>query len=102
MMPNTSVSPAAIRKSMTPSCSPLRICSRTRTGVNPGALPLHRAVLVVRILVALEHGLLDAHLDVAARGGYRLQEVEILDGEVIHVVLVRAARRLVVGLPHRG
>ncbi len=28
MMPNTSVRPAAIRNSMTPSCSPFRTCSR--------------------------------------------------------------------------
>src|SRR5712692_7884060 len=31
MMPKTSVRPAAIRNSITPSCSPLRVCSRTRT-----------------------------------------------------------------------
>ena len=31
-MPNTSVSPAAMRKSMTPSCSPFRHCSSHEQG----------------------------------------------------------------------
>src|ERR1700738_3865316 len=31
--PNTSVSPAAIRNSSTPSCSPLRICTKRRVDI---------------------------------------------------------------------
>src|SRR5437899_5074040 len=124
MMPKTSVSPAAIRKSITPYCSPLSVCSRTRErvidtrapgqtkGARPGraprssprlvSLPLHRALAGVRILVVLEDGLLDLHHELAARILHGLQEVEVLDREVVHVVLVRPARRLVVDLAHRG
>src|SRR5688572_28264171 len=125
MMPNTSVRPAAIRKSMTPSCSPFRHCSTTSKTVTRArrrtaltnergaarprpvprtrsrALPLHRALVTIRILVVLEDGLLNLHLDVPARL-HRLEEVEVLDGVVIVVVLVRAARRLVVRLAHGG
>src|SRR5262245_10359301 len=118
MMPNTSVSPAAIRKSMTPSCRPFSACSRTRiTGAqNKGArrataplprsvrqrLPLHSTFLIVGVLVVLEDGLLDLHLLLAARALHRAQEVEVLDREVVHVVRVGPARGPVVRLPHRG
>src|SRR6266850_6064090 len=103
MMPNTSVSPAASRKSITPNCRPLRTCSTTRRPVNarPG-LPLHLALLVVRVLVVLEDGLLDLHLDLAACALHRLQEIEVLDRRVIGVVGELAARRLEVGLAHGG
>src|SRR5437773_7254613 len=111
MMPNTSVSPAAMRKSITPNWTPFRACSRTRyTARSPcprfelsaRLLPLHPAVLVVRVLVLLEDGLLDLHLDRIARALDRLQEVVVLDREVVDVVRVRAARGLVIGFPHRG
>src|SRR5687767_11445533 len=106
MMPNTSVRPAAIRKSMTPSCSPFRHCSTTSKTVTGArrrtaltnergaaaprpfprtrsrALPLHRALVSVGILVTLEDRLLDLHLDVTARL-HRLEEVEVLDRVVI-------------------
>src|SRR5215467_9776736 len=123
MMPKTSVSPAAIKKSITPYCRPLRVCSSTRPRViatrAPGerkgarrsraprsaprasALPLHRALGRVGVLVVFEDGLLDLHHQLAARILDRLQEIEVLDREVVHVVLVRPARRLVVGLAHR-
>src|SRR5262249_3113291 len=123
MMPKTSVSPAAIRNSITPYCRPLSVCSSTRPrviatrapgerkGARPGRAPrsaprawtspLHRARGRVGILVVLEDGLLDLHHELAARILHGLQEVEVLDREVVHVVLVRPAGRLVVGLAHR-
>src|SRR2546426_12424549 len=121
MMPKTSVSPAAIRKSITPYWRPLSVCSSTSAGViclwprlgrrgpspatacgaylHAGArrLPLHRALGGVRVLVVLENGALDLHREVAVGRLDRLEQVEVLDGEVIRVVLVRPARRLVVG-----
>src|SRR5215467_7191353 len=123
MMPKTSVSPAAIRKSITPYCRPLSVCSRTSAGViaipvpvetkgarlgraprssaRPASLPLHRALAGVGVLVVLEDGLLDLHHQLAARILHGLQEVEVLDREMVHVVPVGPARRLVVSLPHR-
>src|SRR5258706_4253182 len=98
MMPNTSVRPAAMRNSITPYCRPLRACSRTITG---RSLPLHGTFLVVRVLVVLEDGLLDLHLDVGA-GLDGFEKIEVLDGEVVDVVGIGAAGRLVVGLAHGG
>src|SRR5689334_20235033 len=90
MMPKTRVKPAAIRNSITPNCRPFRHCSRTSTRA---LLPLHRALLVVRVLVVLEDRLLDLHLHLAgALDG--LQEVEVLDRMVVDVVGERAARGL--------
>src|SRR5512145_664108 len=122
MMPNTSVSPAAMRKSMTPYCRPLSVCSRTSAPVTvtrvsverkgarlgraprspppPPRLPLHRALAGVGVLVALEDGALDLHREVAVRALHSLEQVEVLDREVVRIVLVRAPRRLVVGPPH--
>src|SRR5258705_238209 len=109
MIPKTSVRPAAIRNSITPSCSPLSVCSRTRkrfTGsrTKKGAdrsaprscgalLSLHRAFLGVGIPVVGEHRLLDFHHRIlAGRPGHRLQQVEILDGEMVRVVAELAPR----------
>src|SRR5690349_24865321 len=101
MMPKTSVRPAAIRNSMTPNCSPLRHCSTTRSQFNGRArLPLHRTLLVVGVLVVLEDGFLNLHLDVPARALHRAQQVEVLDGGVVDVERELAARGLEVGLPH--
>src|SRR5688572_22098407 len=114
MMPNTSVSPAAIRNSVTPNCSPFRSCSKRSAKLigkekgrlprpfssGDGASPLHLAVLVVRVLVLLEHRLLDAHLDVAVLQLLGLQQVEVLDRVVVDVVLERPAQRLEVRLAH--
>src|SRR6185503_16728374 len=113
MMPSTSVRPAAIRNSVTPSCTPFSNCSKTRVqGIKKGASPrpslstwpaspLHLAVLVVRVLVLLEHRPLDAHLDVAARQLHRVQKIEVLDRVVVVVELERPADRGVVRLAHR-
>src|SRR5262245_41548373 len=107
MMPKTSVSPAAMRKSMTPNCRPLSVCSRTRAQLTAGRapppprLPLHRALGGVGVLVAREDGLLDLHRELAVRHLHGLEQVEVLDREVIRIVRVRPARRLVVGPPHR-
>src|SRR5690242_18312574 len=102
MMPNTSVSPAAIRNSITPNCRPLRHCSRTSSPLTRApALPLHRTVLVVGVLVVLEDGLLDLHLHLA-RALHRLQQVEVLDRVVVDVEGELAARGLEVGLAHGG
>src|SRR6266850_1468296 len=104
MMPKTSVSPAAIRKSITPYWSPLSVCSSTSAAVMGGGarrLPLHGALGGIRVLVVLEDGLLDLHRELAVGRLDRLEQVEVLDREVVHVVLVRPAGRLVVGLPHR-
>src|SRR2546427_6588345 len=84
MIPKTSVSPAAIRNSITPNCSPLRHCSTTRSQFNgPVRLPLHRTLLVVGVLVVLEDGLLDLHLHVPARALHRPQQIEVLDRGVV-------------------
>src|SRR5882672_10750198 len=130
MIPKTSVRPAAIRNSITPSCSPLSACSRTRKrfmarkpgprderrgasvpsrGGKPAprprrpALPLlHRAFLGVGILVVGEHRFLDLHHRILAGGpGDRLQEVEVLDREVVGVVAELAASGSEVRLLHR-
>src|SRR5256885_10264532 len=113
MMPNTSVSPAAIRNSMTPYCRPFSNCSKSRAmkngdrphfpkwGLSPFS-PFHLAVLRVRILVLLEGLLQDAHLRaVRPRAFHRLQQVEVLDRMVIHVVGEPSADRVEVGLAHR-
>src|SRR5438132_11680922 len=102
MMPKTRVSPAAIRNSMTPYCNPFSACSSTSTPAIRARLPLHPAVPGVGVLVILEDRLLDLHGELAVRRPHGFQEVEVLDREVVHVVLVGTAGRLVVGLPHRG
>src|SRR4029077_6898924 len=106
MMPKTSVRPAAIRNSITPSCSPLSVCSRTRMRLKgggtkkgrgsfrapglrcvPGRLLSQGAFLVVGILVVGEDRLLDFHHRIlAGRPGHGLQQVEVLDREMIRVV----------------
>src|SRR5258708_20594861 len=66
------------------------------------ASPFHLAVLRVRILVLLEGLLKDAHLHaVRPRALHRLQNVEVLDRMLIHVVGELAADRVEVGLRHR-
>src|ERR671914_1873842 len=123
MIPSTSVSPAARRNSITPSCTPFRSCSKTRAKVMPpflprnkkGAdpapflppirrLPFHLAFLVVGVLVILEDLLLDLHRDAFRRLGVldRPQQVEVLDRVMVVVELEVPAYRLVVRLAHRG
>src|SRR4026208_1422052 len=109
MMPKTSVRPAAIRNSITPSCSPLNVCSSTRTKFMPEAkgarsdraphrcsrppvLSPHPAFLGVGILVVGEDRFLDLHHRVLARRpGDRLQQIEVLDREMVGVVAELAA-----------
>src|SRR6266480_6405348 len=127
----TSVRPAAIRNSITPSCSPLSVCSSRRTkfmktgdrprfyrdreinesrfkrGLSPVLLPdrrsPHPAFLGVGILVVGEDRLLDLHHRILARRpGDRLQQVEILDREMVAVVAELAPRGRKIGLAHRG
>src|SRR6266850_5290435 len=113
MMPKTSVRPAAIRNSITPSCSPLSVCSRTRkkfiawetkTGRGSFRAPdfrcdavrrsPHSAFLGIGILVVGEHRLLDLHHRVLAhRTRDGLEQVEILDREMVGVVAELAAGR---------
>src|SRR5256886_17008555 len=103
MMPKTSVSPAAMRNSMTPYCSPFSACSSTRsTAPTRAFLPLHPAVLGVGVLVVLEDRLLELHGELPIRRPHGPEEVEVLDREVVDVVPVGSAGRLVVGLPHGG
>src|SRR5712691_2720755 len=121
MMPKTSVRPAAIRNSITPSCSPLRVCSRTstrfmrktkgaRSGRAPwfvaeeGPLPLppHPTFLAVGVLVVAEDGFLDLHHRIlAGRSRDRLEQVKILDREMVGVVAELAPRGREVRLAHR-
>src|SRR5262245_4740733 len=116
MMPSTSVSPAAIRNSMTPYCRPFSNCSKTspqlmaqkiRAPARPYSedvlrnLPFHLAVLVVGVLVLLERLLQDPHGDaVLVVRLHRLQQVEILDRVLVVVELELAAHRGVVRLAH--
>src|SRR6185369_2037791 len=116
MMPSTSVSPAAIRNSITPYCSPFRSCSKTspqvmaqkiRAPARPYSrnlsknLPFHLAVLVVGVLVLLERLLHDLHRHaVLVRRLDRLQQVEVLDRVLVVVELELAAHRVVVRLAH--
>src|SRR5581483_10475319 len=106
MMPNTSVSPAAIRNSMMPSCSPLsawtaRSCAsitaaraacrapslqRAVLGVGVGLRGHHRAAAELQQLAVLAHGFV---------------EVVVLDREAVVVELERPAHRLDVGLAER-
>src|SRR4030095_1514005 len=118
MMPSTSVSPAAIRNSMTPYCRPFSSCSKTspqvmakikgaRAPLLKGSvfrnLPLHLAILVVGVLVLLERLLHDVHRHaVLVRRLHRLQQVEVLDRVVVVVELELASHRAVVRLAHLG
>src|SRR2546427_423007 len=86
MMPNTSVNPAAIRNSITPNWSPLRHCSTTSSQLTEGSgLPLHRAVLVVRVLVVLELLLEVGHVLLAGLDlevGAPVARLEVAEGGV--------------------
>src|SRR5262249_41655749 len=110
MMPNTSVSPAAIRNSMTPSCRPLSAWNASSCGsitmAAGGGLdagrrsPLHRAVLGVGVGMVGQHraAVELAQLAVLA---HRLVEVVALDRELVVVELERPAHRLEVRLAQR-
>src|SRR5574337_1075368 len=99
--PNTSVSPAAIRNSSTPSCRPLRVWTTTSARGTVRWRSAHLAVLDVRVGHVAEHLLDDLGL-VAAVGALRdLGQVEVLDGIVVGVEAELAAQRLEVGLHQR-
>src|SRR5262249_51542119 len=130
--PNTSVSPAAIRNSSTPSCSPLRICTKSKEDIrishhDPVAViarprahrwwarPLrlrcaalahptsfHRTVFRVGVLVIREHLLGDLGLELAVLALGRLDQIEVLDRIVIIAELEIAPQRFEVGLLERG
>src|ERR1043166_5915462 len=122
--PNTNVSPAAIRNSSTPSCSPLRICTKRRDDIRISdvrdqlpeigivlltsdirhltSVSLHSAVLRVGVLVIREHLLGDLGLELAVRALHHLDQIEVLDGIMIVAELEIAAQRLEVGLLERG
>src|SRR3954470_6806513 len=113
MMPNTSVSPAAMRKSMTPYCRPFNSCSKTKPQamakkrarlapfpVIASLLPFHLAVLVVGVLVLLERLGDDLHLGAVLAALDRLQQVEVLDRVLVDVELEFAAHGAVVRLAH--
>src|SRR5712675_1422234 len=113
MMPSTSVRPAAIRNSITPSWSPFSNCSKTRARVikKGAAAPLEKSILeralfqlaflMVGVLVLRERLLHDFHGDaVLVVGLDGLQQVEVLDRVVVVVELELAADRVVVRLVH--
>src|ERR1043166_5556145 len=125
--PNTSVRPAAIRNSSTPSCSPLRICTKRRDDMiqttddggpttdsrgnpilwssvvcPPSSALLHLAVLRVGVLVIREHLLGDLGLELAVLALRHLDQIEVLDGIMIVAEFEIAAQRLEVGLLERG
>src|SRR5713101_10027191 len=122
MMPKTSVRPAAIRNSITPSCSPLSVCSSTRTKFMIGETKTgrgslrapdfrceadrrspHPAFLGVGILVVGEDRFLDLHHRILARRpGDRLQQIEVLDREMVGVVAELATSGGEVRLFHGG
>src|SRR5947207_14171369 len=99
MMPNTSVSPAASRNSISPNCTPFSACSRKRIAdMKSGSEPeliraltpnlglLHAAVFEPEVAVVLEDGA-DLAVDDAP--------LAVLDQRA-HVVILdrRAVRRL--------
>src|SRR5437868_14233379 len=121
MMPSTSVSPAAMRNSITPYCRPFSNCSKTSDQVMAWAAarikkkgasapflstrlrssPFHLAFLVVGVLVLLERLLHDLHRHaVLVVRLHRLQQVEVLDRVLVDVELVLAADRVIVRLAH--
>src|SRR5689334_2661032 len=101
MTPKTRVSPAAIRNSRTPSCSPLRVWTRTRLAdiaAAPASWSLHRAVFCERIGVIGEDLLVDLGLEFSVRPLRHLDEVKVLDRVVVVAELEGTAQGLEVGL----
>src|SRR5215475_2404733 len=94
--PNTSVSPAAIRKSRTPNWSPFRIWTTTSpvdiAAVRPFSL-FHRTVFGVRIGVSGKHLFIDLSFELAVWPLRHLHLIEILDRIVIGVELEGTTQR---------
>src|SRR6188768_3307253 len=88
--PNTSVSPAAIRNSSTPSCSPFRVWTTRRVVLmvrtallSPASV--HRALVGIGVAVMREHGRDPAGDDLAVVALHHLGQVEVLHREVVLV-----------------
>src|SRR5438067_8610323 len=101
MMPNTSVSPAASRNSISPNCTPFRDCSRKRIAdMKIGTVPifparlLHRAVFEPEVAVVLEDGADLAVDDAPVAVLDQRAHVVILDRRAVRRLLPRPARRL--------
>src|SRR5712664_3176997 len=98
MMPNTSVSPAASRNSISPNCRPLSACSVMRI---QGKQLLHGAFLDVGVPMILEHGA-DGLVDEAAlRVLADHAQVVVLDRHLVAVELEGAAHRVEPRRPER-
>src|SRR4051812_23382144 len=98
MIPSTSVSPAAIRNSMTPYCRPFSSCSKTSAKL---IRSLHGTLRGVGVAVILQYDLIGlvaqptAFLD-------DVTDVVILDGEVVVVEPERPAHRFEIRLLERS
>src|ERR1700712_4482994 len=81
--PNTSVRPAAIRNSSTPSCTPFSTCTSSNVMRSGGPAVadslLQPALRRELVSVAGEHALPDLRLEGAIRPLSDLHEVEVLD-----------------------
>src|SRR5262249_45757513 len=99
--PNTSVSPAAIRKSRTPNWSPFRIWTTTSPVdialVQPPSL-FHRTVFGIWIGVSGKHLFIDLSFEPTVPSLRHLHLIEILDRVVIGVELERTTQRREVSL----
>src|SRR5712692_8206765 len=106
MMPNTSVSPAASRNSISPNCRPFSICSTIRMGDKKGArlaprpfavspvASFHLAVFGPEVDVLAHHGG-DLLVDDAPLGILRHDaQVVVLDRRAVRREFPVAARRL--------
>src|SRR3954465_3469867 len=121
MIPNTNVSPAASRNSISPNCRPFSDCSKIRIqdmkkraaknkiGVRPRFFPrcalldgsLHIAFLDIGVAVVLEDGA-DGLVDEAPLAVLRHHaQVVVLDRHLVPVELERAAHRLEARRLHR-
>src|SRR5438128_12650907 len=98
MMPNTTVSPAASRKSISPNCSPFRHCSRMRA---PLTSSFHLAVAGVRVGVVAEDRAHGAVGHVPRRILLDHAQVVVLDRIVVGVEAEAAANGLEIGLLER-
>src|SRR5262245_46155311 len=99
--PNTSVSPAAIRKSRTPNWSPFRIWTTTSPVdialVQPPSL-FHRTVFGIWIGVAGKDLVIDLSFELTAPSWRHLHMIEILDRRVLAGEIARSTQRREVSL----
>src|SRR5215475_8236846 len=94
--PNTSVRPAAIRKSRTPNWSPFRTwTTKSPVDIAPVRclLLFHRAVLGVRVREVRENFFVDLGLELAIGAFGDFNQVEVLNRIVVGVELETAAKR---------